>query len=252
MLNVIWRSKIKYQQKDLKINEVKSGNVVENMIPIIKKSRAEKREDLRNEILEASIELFLEQGYEKTTTRQILQKVSIRNGSLYNIFRNKEDIFNAVMIDALTESMNEAEKYLGEEITPLDRIAFPLCMEIYAASRSVRIAGLLAVSNKKWDIMNSACEMLMQWIVDHDPDREVVKKGNGLKLKMVAFVGALGNVVERFEKEPDSMTASESAHVLFKILVATFNIKAKNIQERVDSILKILSENEIRICGVLI
>lgn len=222
------------------------------MVPIIKKSRAEKREDLRNQIMKASVELFIEQGYEKTTTRQILQKVSILNGSLYNIFRNKEDIFNAVMIDALAESINEAEKYLGENITPLDRIAFPLCMEIYSASRSTRIAGLLAVSNKKWDIMNSACDMLMQWINDHDLENRFLDDDNCFKLKVIAFIGALGNVVERFEKEPGTMTASESAHILFKMLVATFDISIKNVQERVDLILDILSKNEIRICGVLI
>ena len=226
--------------------------VDESMAPIIKKSRAEKREDLRNQIMKASVELFVEQGYEKTTTRQILQKVSILNGSLYNIFRNKEDIFNAVMTDALSESINEAEKFLGENITPLDRVAFPLCLEIYAASRSTRIAGLLAISNKKWDIMNSACDMLMQWIYDHDEERFFVDDDNCFKLKIMAFIGALGNIVERFEKEPGAMTASESAHILFKMLVATFNIPVGNVQERVDLILDIISKNDIRICGILI
>ncbi len=222
------------------------------MTPITKKSRAEKRENLRNEILKASVELFIEQGYEKTTTRQILQKVCILNGSLYNIFRSKEEIFTAVMIDALTESMNEAEKYLGGSITPLDRVAFPICMEIYAASRSTRIAGLLAISNKKWDIMNSACEMLTTWIRERDTDKIFVGNENSFKIKMMAFIGAMGNVIERFEKEPDAMTASETAHILFKILVSTFDIHADNLQERADYMLDIISKNEIRICGVII
>ena len=52
-----------------------------------RRKRSEKTEDMRRRILEESVKLFLEQGYEKTTTRQILQRVGILNGSLYNIYR---------------------------------------------------------------------------------------------------------------------------------------------------------------------
>lgn len=36
------------------------------------------------------MELFYVQGYDKTTTRQIIQKAGILNGSLYHSFTNKE------------------------------------------------------------------------------------------------------------------------------------------------------------------
>lgn len=38
----------------------------------IRRKRSEKTEGIRKRILEESVKLFLEQGYEKTTTRQIL------------------------------------------------------------------------------------------------------------------------------------------------------------------------------------
>ncbi len=49
------------------------------------KSRVERTKEMKLSILDASLELFIEQDYEKTTTSQIIQKVDILNGSLYNI-----------------------------------------------------------------------------------------------------------------------------------------------------------------------
>ena len=70
--------------------------------------RAQRTENTRRRILDASIRLFMEQGYEKTTTRQILNEVGILNGSLYNIYKSKEDIFSDIVINALEEAMRHA------------------------------------------------------------------------------------------------------------------------------------------------
>lgn len=50
------------------------------------------KDDLRNIIIQESSKLFLEQGYTKTTIRQIAQVCNLGRGHLYYYFKKKEDI----------------------------------------------------------------------------------------------------------------------------------------------------------------
>ncbi len=67
------------------------------------KTRKASREALRNKIIKISRKLFLEQGYENTTVRQILKKAGLSTGSLYHFFKNKEEILLFSLKDALLE-----------------------------------------------------------------------------------------------------------------------------------------------------
>jgi len=53
----------------------------------------------RHSIEEAAYELFLEQGYSATSMRQIAKHAGIALGGIYNHFKGKEDIFEAIIID---------------------------------------------------------------------------------------------------------------------------------------------------------
>lgn len=62
------------------------------MVRIIKKP-----EERKNEILDVAEALFHTQGYEGTSTGDILQKAGIARGTLYYHFKTKEEIMNAVI-----------------------------------------------------------------------------------------------------------------------------------------------------------
>jgi len=51
----------------------------------------------RGRLLLAAAYLFHQQGYEKTTVREIAQLIGIRSGSLFHHFKSKEEILAAVM-----------------------------------------------------------------------------------------------------------------------------------------------------------
>jgi AcrR family transcriptional regulator len=67
------------------------------------KIRKADSEAVRNKIIKISRRLFLEQGYENTTVRQVLKKANLSTGSLYNYFKNKEEILLCSLKDALLE-----------------------------------------------------------------------------------------------------------------------------------------------------
>ena len=69
----------------------------------------------RNQIADASVQLFIQKGFHKTTTRQIARASGISIGSLYEYFTSKEDILymvcesiHAEVERGLTDAMSRA------------------------------------------------------------------------------------------------------------------------------------------------
>lgn len=61
----------------------------------------------KNEIVAASIQLFLENGYESTSIESIITKLGVAKGCFYHHFRSKQEVFEAC-IARLTESLLES------------------------------------------------------------------------------------------------------------------------------------------------
>jgi len=58
-----------------------------------------KGERTRQTIQEVAYKLFLEQGYSATSMRQIAKRAGIALGGIYNHFKSKDEIFEAIIID---------------------------------------------------------------------------------------------------------------------------------------------------------
>lgn len=56
-----------------------------------------KQEETKKIILKKALELFSERGYDSVSVGEIAQKVGIKAPSLYNHYKSKEDIFQAIV-----------------------------------------------------------------------------------------------------------------------------------------------------------
>lgn len=83
----------------------------------------------REEILQAAKELFIEEGYNRTTIRKIADRVGVSAPALYLYFPDKEAMLLALCDQTfgfLVESLTEIE---GQGLTPLERLR--RCGECY-------------------------------------------------------------------------------------------------------------------------
>ncbi|WP_221890878.1 TetR/AcrR family transcriptional regulator [Microbispora sp. KK1-11] len=87
--------------------------------PRRRQARGERR---MSEILDAAAAVFAEQGYERTTTNAIAAAAGISPGSLYQFFRSKEAVAQA-LADRFTVQMRAAH---GEAFAPADLAAMDL------------------------------------------------------------------------------------------------------------------------------
>jgi AcrR family transcriptional regulator len=70
-------------------------------------------DDRRDRLITAAARLFRQQGYERTSVRQLAEAVGILSGSVFHHFDSKEDILMAVMsttIATMIERLSDASK----------------------------------------------------------------------------------------------------------------------------------------------
>lgn len=67
---------------------------------------AQARGNTRQRIQDVALELFAEQGYEKTSLREIAERLDVTKAALYYHFKTKEDILISIFED-LTRPMDE-------------------------------------------------------------------------------------------------------------------------------------------------
>lgn len=75
-----------------------------------KQSSRRRGTNAREEILDASAELFTNQGFAMTSTHQIAEAVGMRQASLYYHFPSKTEIFLTLLKSTVEPSLNVAEK----------------------------------------------------------------------------------------------------------------------------------------------
>jgi AcrR family transcriptional regulator len=63
------------------------------------KEKLKKGEATRLTVEDAALELFMEQGYHATSMRQIADKAGLALGGIYNHFKGKDEIFEALIVD---------------------------------------------------------------------------------------------------------------------------------------------------------
>lgn len=92
----------------------------------------------RDQIISGAIQVISEKGFQKTTVRQIAQAAGVSDGTIYNYFKNKDDILMAI-IAQLTESQAR-ELHFGQT----KQIDFDTFTETFLIRRATEVEASLA------------------------------------------------------------------------------------------------------------
>ncbi|MBB6458962.1 TetR/AcrR family transcriptional regulator [Flammeovirga kamogawensis] len=76
----------------------------------------------QEEVLDKTIQLFWENGYEATSTNDLLKEVNLNKGSLYNSFKSKRELFKAGLHALEGKALDNFEKALAESEDPIQII----------------------------------------------------------------------------------------------------------------------------------
>lgn len=81
--------------------------------------KQQRRGDTRQRIQDVALELFAEQGYEKTSLREIAERLEVTKAALYYHFKTKEDILTSIFED-LTRPIDELVEWGTEQPRTLE------------------------------------------------------------------------------------------------------------------------------------
>jgi len=84
--------------------------------------REQQKQELYQEILAAAAELFLEQGYERFSLRQVAERIGYAAGTIYLYFKDKDEVLYKLTQDFYTRFDQQQELARKSESEPLARI----------------------------------------------------------------------------------------------------------------------------------
>ncbi|AQA17979.1 hypothetical protein BST95_06730 [Halioglobus japonicus] len=94
-------------------------------------------------ILDAAEDLFAEKGYRATSLGDVADRVGIRSPSLYNHFRNKEALYQAVLERLITEFSQPLAALESQEVPDQERVMQWLEMIVRQHHANPNLARLL-------------------------------------------------------------------------------------------------------------
>ncbi|MGN1044698.1 MAG: TetR/AcrR family transcriptional regulator [Candidatus Methanomethylophilaceae archaeon] len=205
----------------------------------------QRRESKRDDIAHLAFELFMEQGYEKTTMRQIALRAKILNGSLYNLFASKDDIFDYIVLRFMDVRRVHLGRVIAEEKDLMFALALPYVVEIIVCSNNKRVAELMHEAYINWNTFNRIADLDTEW-AEHVYGRFGVSFDfDSVRQTMVAFSGAFSKFIDRYLYTDDG-DVYEDTRTLLIVLFTLLNIPMHNLdalmQRYTDTVAEIVSE----------
>ena len=174
------------------------------------------RESVRRRLVDAATELFVEQGYHATTTRQIVEAAQSSMGNLYFYFPNKEAILRAVVEDSSTQASQAIDDVLQRLPPGPAHLAAGVYFGVLALVRRPRLARLLFVDARntslRAEIVEHYAGRVKRFFTAH-PD---VLRGYPIDLAAQAWQGSVWQVIEHVLLADDPPDAHEVGELLVR------------------------------------
>lgn len=87
----------------------------------IQARREREKQEMTEMIVQAAREMFLEEGYEKVSIRKVAERIAYSPGTIYNYFKNKDELFHVVHEIGFQELFRRLEA-LHTIANPMDRL----------------------------------------------------------------------------------------------------------------------------------
>ncbi|MGA9109480.1 MAG: TetR/AcrR family transcriptional regulator [Smithella sp.] len=200
--------------------------------------RIEKSNNIKNKIIEVSRRLFVGQGYQKTTIRQIIEEAGINTGTLYHFFRDKEDIFlrgseqTDIELVALVESLTKNEKDY------VLKYAVYMALEFKMVEKSDKIAELYLESYSSWRMTQMVIprDMVRNKLYFHEYNKDFTKQDYYL-ISMALRGMRLMYIAQRVHTGLNKF--KEHIPFIIESALKAFNVPKKRRDETIDKAMAI-------------
>lgn len=184
--------------------------------------REQQRHDRREQILNCSLDMIINRGYEAMTIRDIANKLEISTGLFFNYFESKERVYEELVKIGISgpESLFKLD---FEQSTPIEiftRMTEEIFNSIKAYSMTAKMFILMAQTMKSETVPDSVKKVIKEFdaitpiipLVKRGQELGEIKIGDPVAL-LVAYWGAVQGVAENIAVRPE-LTLPESSWIV--------------------------------------
>jgi AcrR family transcriptional regulator len=84
--------------------------------------RLREKEAVRNQILTAAMDLFVEQGYDNVSMRRIAERIEYAPSTIYLYFQDKEELFSTIVLDVFQDLTQRISALEALDLPPLESL----------------------------------------------------------------------------------------------------------------------------------
>ncbi|KUM05219.1 TetR/AcrR family transcriptional regulator [Chromobacterium subtsugae] len=180
----------------------------------------------RMELVRAAAVLFRDQGYERTTVRDLGNAVGLQSGSLFYHFRTKEEILVAVMALGISSTTEQLAAAISQADSPRQRLA--ALFQVHLNSLLGDNQAALEVMLYEWRSVSPAAkpalvvlrdryEALWQQVLDEAAQAGLVKQDTRLLRR--TLLGSLHWTVQWYRRDGELSVDALAQHMLQLVLL---------------------------------
>ena len=196
--------------------------------------RAQHKLTIERRVVEVSQKLFLENGYSKTTIKDITEKAGITTGSLYHFFGDKEEILRHITKDMFDAAAAMADEIGGGTGRPWLRFALEIGMQFYFVLAHKPVAELYLTAHQSGNIgrlilqsAQSRNQAIFQTVLPHLTSDDYFVMSLAVKGIVHSFV----QEVVHSKKKPDPGLISRAVEMTLLIFQIPKNEMTNTIQK---------------------
>ena len=192
-----------------------------------------KGEESKRRVLDAALALFSEQGYEKTTMRQIIAKSGVLNGSVYYAFKNKDGIYEYIFDLILDRVYGSIETKDADALTLL---LYPAAIKLHAISTNSMLAEMLFHAHRSWQITSNMIARYEAYIREYCTGKDFVPDESGLHRFCLALSGMVSIFADEEYLEGKKVPLETNLKLIAGFVCSMLNLPKENIDADVSAV----------------
>lgn len=211
----------------------------------------ETKRDIKKIILDVSRDLFISNGYKKSTIRQITEKAGINIGSLYHFYRDKEDILLHIVIEVYEVFMQKSKSIIGVDMNPVLQYSLINALELKSIDKLERIAEIYLEVYNSWritEMMNLYSNERNQ-LFFHKYNKSFNEQDYYIRTLALRSI-RLGFITERVNN--GKIDFEIKCPFTTEIGLSLFNVPKKTIKTTIKKTMEIINDTSITIYGFTI
>lgn len=204
--------------------------------------------DLREKIIKEASKLFISQGYNKTTIRQIAEVSGVGRGHLYYYFKKKEDILLHLYRDILDKLYVYINENLNPNSDPLVNYAVTQCIFTYVLASSNQLFRMYIEASSISLVKKEYINVLIELFNEKMKGTNYRFSEENIYISMVIGSSGGWELLNRYYDNEIDLDLDDILKSTIKSKLLLLDIEHRKVNEIIDEALKIskqLNTNDV-------